>query len=241
MCVILAVEKESNRPTRHELDLAWAANPHGAGIAWLEGDEVRFEKVGPSNVDVDRIIGLALSVPVPFIVHFRITSSGQTGAELSHPFPIRVKKPLTVSGSGRAVLFHNGTWREDWQRMMLQAAAATGQRLGNGPVSDTRAMAFLAAVLGRTVFDVLPPEQKLAVLSTAGVRRWGTGWIEHRKGLWMSNGHWLPKPDPKPAGEFTAAVVAMMGPKPKAYLTHADIEAMQAKSGTPRLVKKGGQ
>ncbi len=54
MCVIMVAETE--RPRRSELMAAWATNPHGAGVAWVENGAVRFEKVGEDAGDVQRVV-----------------------------------------------------------------------------------------------------------------------------------------------------------------------------------------
>lgn len=188
MCVIMTAEKE--RPSRAELRAAATTNPHGAGLAWVEGGRVRFEKVGPDPKDIDRIIGLALKVPLPFVVHFRITSSGVTAAALSHPFPVRVKDATATSGTAGSVLFHNGTWR-GWERFVAETAKRMKSDLDlTVPFSDSRAMAYLAAVLGRAVLDLVPQTQRVAVLTPASVTRQGDGWSEFAPGLWVSNRNW---------------------------------------------------
>lgn len=195
MCVIMTVENERERPTQAELEAAADANPHGAGIAWVEKGAVKFRKVGP--VDIEQVIALALKVPTPFVVHFRITSSGETTAQLSHPFPLRLTEPLALAGRADAVLFHNGTWR-DYKRYVLSAVASTGRSLGDGPMSDTRGIAYLATVGGRAVLATIPDENKLAVLSKDGkVTRHGNGWSEYAPGMWVSNTYWVPRPEPK--------------------------------------------
>lgn len=199
MCVIVAVNTGSERPSRSDLKLMQDENPHGAGIAWIERGFVRFEK----DVKADRIVDLAMKVPTPFVLHFRWRSSGKICGELCHPFPLRLENPLALKGkTKRGVVFHNGTWT-DWRANTLAAACATGKPIGDGPMSDTRALAYLATVLGKGVLETMPPGQRIALVTPAGIVRFGP-WTELADGVHVSNTRWLEesKPAAKHQGGF---------------------------------------
>lgn len=236
MCVIMTAELE--RPTREEMEQAAEKNPDGAGLAWIEDGTVRFEKVGAEPSEIDRIITLAEKAPLPFVVHFRITSSGPTAPELSHPFPLRRKNPLAVNGSsGQGVLFHNGTW-PDWRPYLLSTAASTGVAVGGGPMSDTRTMAYLATVLGKGILETIPENNRIVVLTPKGLRRYGKGWSEYAEGLFVSNTLWVPKTrEVQPS-------LGWQGPKPQ-VITGPTVATDDRKTtmvkGIPRLVKDAGK
>lgn len=237
MCVILSAEKE--RPTRAEMEQAAAKNPDGAGIAWIENGTVRFKKVGPGH-DAE-IMDLAETVPTPYVAHFRITSVGETRPELSHPFPLRHTQTLATSGKAtNGVLFQNGTWRE-WKQHLLAAAASTGQPVGDGPLTDTRAITYLATTLGLGILETIPEHNRIAVVTKNGVRRYGAGWSEYAPGLWVSNTLWVPRV------EQAAAKPEWQGAKPQVIsgptkVTDDDEPRKTAMvKGIPRLVGKDGK
>lgn len=207
MCVILAAD--SRRPSTKALELALAANPHGAGIAWLDEGRVRFYK-GASPADVEHVMELAATVPLPYIVHFRIATVGEVCDELCHPFPMGGGSFTRTAGiSKRGVLFHNGTWTT-WRKSLLDAAAATGTRIGDGPMSDARAMAHLAVMLGPAILGAIEGNQRIALLTPKGIRTFGE-WTTIKDGLRASNMRWAretrPDPYPEPA-ESTSRIVS---------------------------------
>lgn len=245
MCVILSAEKE--RPTRAEMEQAAAKNPDGAGIAWIENGTVRFKKVGPGH-DAE-IMDLAETVPMPYVAHFRITSVGETRPELSHPFPLRHTQALATSGKAtNGVLFQNGTWRE-WKQHLLAAAASTGEPVGDGPLSDTRAITYLATTLGLGILETIPDHNRIAVVTKNGVRRYGAGWSEYAPGLWVSNTLWVPRVAEQAKPEWQGAKPQVISGPTKA--TDDDDKRTTMIKGIPRLVKdaknkpkgatKGGQ
>jgi hypothetical protein len=152
-------------------------NRDGGGIAWIEKGRVRWEK----GVDIWRILDLVKTVPLPFVIHFRMGTVGSKSGELCHPFPIEQKVPLDTKGKADAVLAHNGHW-SDWQficKKMLQPPRPKGEW------SDSRAMARLAAIYGEKVLAMLP-DQRIATLSKTGITLYGKGWEKFR-GVWVSN------------------------------------------------------
>jgi hypothetical protein len=207
MCVILTAE--DRRPSTRAIDLARAANPDGAGIAWIERGKVRFVKGVGADV-VEEVCALAATVPVPFIVHFRIRTVGETCDALCHPFPLSGGAMTRTKGSSkRGVLFHNGTW-QDWRGSLLQAATASGTAIGDGPMSDSRAMAHLAIILGTSILGAIEG-QRIAVLTPRGIERFGDGWTEIVAGVNASNMRWAvtrpaaPAPAQKAPKKKTAA------------------------------------
>lgn len=129
MCVILSCK--TKHPTLEMLERAHAANPHGAGVAWLEGGLVRWRK-GLDAVGVAHLIADGV-LKFPYVVHFRLASVGEHSPELCHPFPITDGAATDLEGDATSVLFHNGTWR-DYESHLLR------MRL-HGQISDTRVLA----------------------------------------------------------------------------------------------------
>jgi hypothetical protein len=147
MCVIL-VCPENVRPRAEVLDACHDANPHGAGVAWRDGREVRWFK----GLDPDEVADLIAKLPGEIVIHFRWASVGEVVPQLCHPFPVTACATTRLSGFARAVLFHNGTWgawRDTLRRMPKN-------RTPTGILSDTRVAATLVDLCGTEVLDRLP-------------------------------------------------------------------------------------
>ena len=146
MCVIL-ICPGGVRPDRPTLEACHETNPHGAGVAWRQGGEVRWLK----GLDVPALASLLPRLPGEVVVHFRWASVGDVAPALCHPFPVTRAATTRLSGRARAVLFHNGTWTgwKDTLRLM------PGPRM-EGPLSDTRVAARLADLCGPEALARLP-------------------------------------------------------------------------------------
>ena len=100
LCVIIICPPKI-RPDLDTLCLCAKANPHGNGIAWREGGEVRWRKTD----DVEEIHQLACMKSGEVVIHFRIASVGDVCPELRHPFPVSKRAGLAATGSAKAWLF----------------------------------------------------------------------------------------------------------------------------------------
>lgn len=146
MCVILVCPKNV-RPDRTTLEACHAVNPHGAGVAWREGGEVRWSK----GLSVEELEALLPELPGEIVIHFRWASVGEMTPRHCHPFPVTRFSTTRLSGHARAVLFHNGTW-SDWKRTLHRMP----RRELNGPLSDSRVPACLVDCCGVDALDRLP-------------------------------------------------------------------------------------
>src|SRR3989304_6023640 len=122
MCVIF--KASDVRPTAKMVELAFAKNNHGAGVAWrseVDGKPVvRWEK----GLDIEAIRGRVETLPLPFVCHFRLPSKDTPGklGHMCHPFPLNSGVSLELKGTTEGyVLFHNGHWN-NW-RLDLKTAA----------------------------------------------------------------------------------------------------------------------
>lgn len=147
MCVALATIGK-NKPALSILKACEAANPHGGGVAWIEKNRVRFEK----GLNAEQIHAIIQRENGPFLIHFRIATVGNVKPELCHPFPVGGKASIALSGTAGAVLAHNGTWY-NWKTVITRAARAMSAKLPEGPLSDSRAMAWLVAQVGERAFN----------------------------------------------------------------------------------------
>lgn len=173
MCVIFACEKESGFPKATDLKSAESMNPHGAGIAWInEDNQVEFKK-GLKAKDITHMIKRK-QVSLPCIIHFRIGTSGGLSKALAHPFQICQDTNLALSGIGKDVLFHNGIY-SDWENKLKLTMSQVGIQIPKGKWSDSRFMALLASYHGLSILNLLE-DQKIAVMTRKGIKKYGDGW-----------------------------------------------------------------
>ena len=198
MCVALIVP-QNVRPSLETLRACERANPHGGGIAWRKAGWVHWIKTN----DVNEIYKLACKIKGEVVIHFRIASVGAVCDELRHPFPITRNARLNDRGKTRAVLFQNGTW--PGYEAALKLASEQGRDIPDGPMSDTRAAAFLASINGHKF------------LSKCGHSRWvyfsATQTITYgqwykRDGIYYSNLHWQPLAPLKPHQQSNQGIAA---------------------------------
>ena len=92
---------------------------------------------------------------------------------------------LMDHGHSKAVLFQNGTWAE-W-RAAVAKAVRDGHPEPEGPMSDTRAAAWLVHRYGAAYLDALTPSRWVHFGATATTAH---GEWKNRAGIGFSNLHW---------------------------------------------------
>lgn len=108
MCVAVVVESKKRIPRKH-LEAMHESNPDGAGLAWIDGNQIQYRK----GLTWQQIDALQDKIPRPFFMHFRIATKGAKIPELTHPFPLGMQAfSDDLVGSAHAVLMHNGTWHD---------------------------------------------------------------------------------------------------------------------------------
>jgi hypothetical protein len=194
MCVIAVCTNDRLRPA--EVVAMAAANPHGAGVAWVGRDATRARRVeflkGLTAADV---IDLLPHVPLPQVVHFRFASVGAIGAQLAHPWPIEACPRLATAGQASAVVAHNGTWAA-WPlcRDLLRLRGIVPTADDDAEWTDTRAIASLLTLYPLAgVGELLGGAHRLAVLSRKGPIQTVGPFSELRPGLKVSNLWWQPE------------------------------------------------
>lgn len=137
MCVILIASTQ--RVKRDEMEDAAAIHNDGAGIAWLDpkGRGWRYFK-GTSKNAYEKVAKLAAVVQLPYMLHYRMASSGGISPKLAQPFPVSdsLKGTAGFMASGIA---HNGHWARG------ATMADTMSELDGKPWSDTRCIAAMMA------------------------------------------------------------------------------------------------
>jgi hypothetical protein len=172
MCIILIGKTKDIKKT--DLDLAWASNPHGAGISYSTGRGVVTIK---GIMDLDRLKGELGEIDrdLKIAVHLRYATHGSISPANTHPFKI---------GRSGSVLMHNG---------VLSQFGIAGDR----GVSDS---ADLARVLG----EIKDPKDRYKILrslsgmfceiSPKGIAVFGSrSWVKIRSGVLGSNDNFMPR------------------------------------------------
>lgn len=183
MCVILV--SDTKRPTSEMVEKAFNHNSHGGGAAWREGEFVRWEK----GLKLEDMIEHAKKLPLPFVLHFRIASTGGRSDYLCHPFEVSRLANYKLEGKTKnPVLFHNGTWNV-W-RHELKTAVINSRvgKLPTGPWNDTRGLAFMAYAFGGGILEMI--NEKTVLFSPKELEVFGDGW-EEESDILMSNTHFL--------------------------------------------------
>lgn len=186
MCVAIIVEGSISTDTLLSCE---DNNPHGAGLAWGDGDRVRYRK----GLTAMEVVKIAQALPRPFLLHFRWATHGGRAAHLTHPFPLghRALISRSLEGVADAVLIHNGVWG-DYERFIPQW-------VDRDRWSDTAVAAYVAGTTDESILDHV-------AWSTAVARAAGSGrldittrgrWYEHSDGNSYSNLSWLPRPAPR--------------------------------------------
>lgn len=194
MCVI-QIAKDV-RPTEDMIEKAWKRNDDGGGIAWREKDPKTGEifvhwKKGIDTVE--EMYDLMTRLPMPYVAHFRIASSGGNSFPFTHPFPVDSNVSMALSGRTNGyVLFHNGDWK-GWDEMMLKTAAGFGVRIPRGRFNDTRALAWLTYVIGEGFMEALPSQRGVLFGPSDYEVYIGNGWSKINE-VWCSNNFFWDEP-----------------------------------------------
>lgn len=123
MCIAI-VQTKGTYLTRDEISRGWKTNPDGGGFCYVRDGKTVIEKGFMKEDDFVRAYNNAMdkhSDESPFLVHFRITTSGGTSPNNCHPFPVK-----------GGALIHNGI-------MFTPPASRAGP--AHDPRSDTRVFA----------------------------------------------------------------------------------------------------
>jgi len=179
MCIILLAENK--HLTKDILKKAENNNPHGAGIAWINQKTKRVQWIKAENLTADKIYKIIKSkkIQLPYVVHFRITSIGETCDQLCHPFSLNAKldENKLIGSSKEGVLFHNGTMRSYKDHLDI-IFNLNNEKLPSGKISDSRTMSYLASQnrLGFEYLERCTSGQKIAVLTPKGIKTFGDNW-----------------------------------------------------------------
>jgi hypothetical protein len=183
------------RPTQEMVEKAWIYNDDGGGLAWREKDPITgvVQVLWKKGIETpEEMWDLCSKLPIPYVAHFRVASSGGIRPQLTHPFPITHNSPLALSGrTSGYVLFHNGDWKE-WHSEARLAAIHSGVKVPSGKWSDSRAIAWLSSIYGEGFLEFLPNQKGIAFGPKNVEIFIGGGWTEVNE-VWCSNRFFMDK------------------------------------------------
>jgi flagellar biosynthesis regulator FlaF len=185
MCVIAVYD--TNYPTLEDLESMESMNKDGSGIAWRENGKIHYKKgINLKAKDIYDIIQ-EKQIKFPFIVHFRIKSSGLICDELCHPFPISKKSSDKLENICDKVLFHNGTVYK-YDDYMLTACLNSKIKVPDGELSDSKVLAYLCAYYGDNFLRLVGGTSRFIVFDMHGIQKFGD-WVECSNGLCSNDNH----------------------------------------------------
>ena len=231
MCVIICIE-DGKYPSKSTLEDAESMNSHGGSIAWLDKNGKKYYQKGIKAKQITRIINKQLKPKgiQTAIIHFRIASVGNVNKALCHPFEITNRVELNLSGERMStdLLFHNGTWSE-YAEEMLEFLGKHNKPLTipYGEFSDSRVMAFLAKRMGiKKMAKKVTGWNKIAVLTSDGIKRYGTGWVKHDGNL-CSNDYFLPTQNMWSFNDDKPYTFAGYGVNDTSYLNDTEMKVVE--------------
>lgn len=183
MCVIAICKTRGMKES--EIRGAFAANTHGAGYGWSDGQRIHYRK-GFMNVDklIESYKDSKMKRKLPHVVHFRNATS-TICKELTHPYIISDDSPNVLEYDGdKSILFHNGVlsaWRATMLDFFMFRANMT---VPSGLFSDTRFIAIVMSQLGYNSLELLNAG-KFVVLTLDDIKALGD--FTNDKGVLFSN------------------------------------------------------
>ena len=114
MCIIVIKPAGVKMPATTTIENCWYNNNDGAGLMYAAGGSVHIQKGYMALKDFKNALKqLEKSIDVtsvPMVLHFRITTHGETAPGNTHPFPVTEKLPLLQMIKFKAPLAvaHNG-------------------------------------------------------------------------------------------------------------------------------------
>lgn len=190
MCIICVKNKGVKAPTAEVIENMFTANPNGAGFAYVKNNRVIIHKglmsLDSFNTALEKVYkSLGNQVQnTPFIYHFRITTSGGTKPQLTHPFPLTNKKSklLKLQQSCDIAVAHNGIIDINIEKGLSDTATYIKNELA--PYKTLKSDFYKAEVIQDAIHHRI--DSKLAILSQDGSIV-TIGNFEEEKGLLFSN------------------------------------------------------
>lgn len=98
MCIIAIKDKGIDYPSQETIKNMYCSNSDGAGYMYTLNDKVYIRKgfmtLESFNQSIDELSKKVNLKDIPMVLHFRITTHGDTNAENTHPFMVTQSKAL---------------------------------------------------------------------------------------------------------------------------------------------------
>lgn len=196
MCTLAVKPKGVATPKTEYLINMFKNNPNGAGVAWACGGKISVIKGLMTEAD---FLKACEKIPVDAValIHCRITTSGGTCKELTHPFRLcadikEMRKTKAIYESG-CVVGHNGIFSEfktkDLNNDTTQFIITYLNNLQS--VAERGGVSILCEEY-KPIINQLVNGSRLAILNTeGGCCIYGSGW-QTCEGVYYSNGNFKP-------------------------------------------------
>jgi len=179
--------------SEEDLRKMWDANPHGAGVAWLDGSKVRVRKGFMRFNELEEFYREEVPKKVMHVIHFRLRSAGDVVPQLTHPFRVDAVDVQELEYVADKVLFHNGTVSEwhsmFWSVLSLLSEEDVKRVFSVERLSDTYVVSLWVYRYGHEVLKFCDDAGKWLVFGQEPIfyGRWEE---DERRGFVFSNLSW---------------------------------------------------
>ncbi len=185
MCIAATI---FNKVPLNYLESMHEDNPDGGGVAWYENGRIQFAR----GLDARQIFAMQESgeIKLPYLLHFRWATHGQSVPQLTHPFPIGPRALFgELRGECDRVLIHNGTWGGFEKAIPNEPMEFPEELLAYQ--SDTAIAAWLADH-DESILALVPWATAVAFVSNGEMDVTTRGRWYDKDGNWYSNLTWVP-------------------------------------------------
>lgn len=196
MCTLCIKPRGVAVPSEEYLKNMFKNNPDGSGIAYAFGGKIKVIKGLMSEGEFLKACSL-IPVDAVAIIHSRITTSGGTSKELTHPYRLcndikEMRKTRAVYTDG-FVVGHNGIFSEFGKKELNNDTTQfIITYLNNLQDAVSAGGCDILSKKIKPVIEKLTGTSKLAILSSDGrVEMFGSGWICDG-GSYFSNSNYKP-------------------------------------------------
>lgn len=157
MCLLIVKPKGREIPLSYLIN-ASLMHPHGAGIAWSDGQRSYMRKgVTLSGKEIHGLLGALYDVPC--IIHFRYATHGSVSEKNTHPF--RLPRGWLAAHNG---VIDSVKCRADESdtRAFLRLHVAPLLRKGRS-LHDKRTLSRLSRLIGHSKMAFLSPSGKISI------------------------------------------------------------------------------
>lgn len=170
MCIAIAVPAGVQVPYEH-LQNGYKRNPDGCGMAWIEDGQVQIFKSMSFDTWSDKYHEvLSRCGLINMLIHFRITSRGETSEEMCHPFMINNNMALIHNGTINAIKPAEHGTDSDTKYLCEEILAD----MPDGWVNNVACHRLLGEFIGWSKLCILTDQDEIFL-------------VNEEKGIWFEN------------------------------------------------------